>query len=729
MPTLIIAEKSKAAKAIAEAIGPFNSIKKSKFLNIFYIPSKDIYVIPLRGHILEYRNTEEFKSWKQSIPREIITNKNAIEKVPTKYAGPYINALREYSKLCDECIIGTDADIEGVNIGLFDALPIVKQVNPTIKVSQLWLSSLQKNEVQSKFKNLISPKWSWGESGEARAIIDATIGFSATRELTNTIQPILRKFNRFFISIGRVQTSLLYLIYLRERLIQKFKPEPYYTIEANLNINNQTLKATHLSNPFKIEKESESKQIYENIKDEKIAHITNKLKTDKKLRPPAPLNTSRALILLTKNLRINPNLALKTMSNLYLNKIISYPRTDSDVYKTNFNHLEYLQKFSKHPHYGKYASKLLQQNRLLPTKGKKDAGDHPPITPLESLDLNSAKFENELQRKVYDLLSRHYLALFGEDASESKIDLKLSIKKEPFKAQSVSLIYEGFLEIVPFLKRTYDYEIEITENEIPIDSILYGEKETQPPPRYSDTTLLKLMERHHLGTKATRPLIIQILEDRKLIYRNNNRQYICTELGNFLIENLKDIWLPFLEPKFTKFIEDLLEDIKEGKKNFKDVISTVKERFLELFDRFLGNKKEFASKIDQFELELKKDTKKKGFSKDFPSTTSMCPHCKTHPMKLITTKQGKRFLACINEKCEKKYLSVPKKGRIYILNSTCSMCGFNVFKIMTRKYNKSFFYYFCPNCWTEGLKEKSGIGFCSNCESFKIANDKCIKKV
>jgi len=186
MPTLVVTEKNKAAKAIAEALGPVKSIKKSKFLSVYNVTSKDIYVIPLRGHILGYKNTEQYKSWTKSVPREIITNPHAIEKVPKDYAKPYINALKEYGKICNKCIIGTDADIEGCAIGLFDALPIIKKINPTILVSQMWLSSLQKKEISHKFVNLIPPKYSWGETGEARAIIDATIGFSATREVTNT---------------------------------------------------------------------------------------------------------------------------------------------------------------------------------------------------------------------------------------------------------------------------------------------------------------------------------------------------------------------------------------------------------------------------------------------------------------------------------------------------------------------------------------------------------------
>jgi len=134
MTTLIITEKNKAAEAIANALGSVKIIKKAKALNIYLVASKDIYIVPLRGHILEYRNTDAFKSWTKTSPRDIITNPNAIEKVPISYAYPYINSLKEYSKISNHCIIGTDADLEGCAIGLFDALPFVKHINPSIAI-------------------------------------------------------------------------------------------------------------------------------------------------------------------------------------------------------------------------------------------------------------------------------------------------------------------------------------------------------------------------------------------------------------------------------------------------------------------------------------------------------------------------------------------------------------------------------------------------------------------
>ena len=709
MATIIITEKNKAAEAIANAIGLVKIIKKTNFLNVYSIPSKDIYVIPLRGHILEYRNTIAFKSWTKSNPRDIITNPKAIEKVPKSYAGQYIKTLKEYSKISSHCIIGTDADMEGCTIGLFDALPFVKQINPNIKISQLWLSSLQRNEIINKFNNLIPPKYSWGESGEVRAIIDAFIGFSATREVTNTLRPLLNKFRVNFTSIGRVQTSLLYLIYLREQKITNFIPEPYFLIDAILVHSNGTFKAHHQLNPFSKDQEVRVRQIYQNIKFEKIGKLIDNFKNKIQRKPPNPLNTSKALVLLTKTLRISANRAMQTMNALYLNKIISYPRTDSDVYKPDFDHSEILQKFTLHSQYKNYTIKLLKNKRMNPTKGKKDMGDHPPITPLESLELNNSRFENNLQKKVYNILARHYLALFGEVAMESKQKLKILIKEEPFIAQIILLISEGFLEIAPFLKPKYDEEIQIISNEIPVKEILFEQKETKPPPRYTDTSLLKLMEKNHLGTKSTRPVIIKLLLTRKLIDREKYH-YFITNLGKFLIQNLIEIWLPFLKPDFTKRVEEKLEEIKDKKKSMSYVINEVRNEFLNLFDKFLINKHKLISKINNYKIEY-----------TTPLTSSNCPFCNKNPMKFINAK-NKRFLVCSDENC-KQFLSLPKNGKLELLDSICSICNFNIFRVNLKKNNKTYTYYLCPKCWNDDHSK-----FCSNCNEYKISKGKCIKK-
>ncbi|MFX0075635.1 MAG: DNA topoisomerase, partial [Candidatus Hermodarchaeota archaeon] len=630
--------------------------------------------------------------------------------------------LKDYSKMCDECIIATDADIEGCNIGLFDALPFIIKANKNIKISQLWLSSLEKREILSKYRNLVSPKWSWGESGEARAIIDAFIGFSSTREVTNTFKPILDEIHNRFVSIGRVQTSLLYLIYLRDLEIEQFLPEPYWTITADLLHNKHIIKAMHIKNPFIKEKELEAKNIFQKIKDEKIATIVNNTKDSVIINPPTPLNTSKALVLLTRILRISAKIAMNTLNALYLNQIISYPRTDSDKYNSTFDHKPYLANFRTHSNYGSYTHILFKENRMKPTIGKVDAGDHPPITPLLSLEQNSSLFENNYQKRVYDILARHYLALFGKPAKEMRTTLRVTIKDEIFTSRIVALTESGFYEIAPFLKKQYQPFFEIQAKQLPIDKILLNEKETQPPPHYSDTTLLKLMEKEHLGTKSTRPTIIKILVDRKLIDRIAKNHFKITEWGKYLITELIKVWLPFLKPEFTRFVETLLEDVKGKRKSMDYVVKTVKEMFLDLFDKFRRNKKAIT-----FEFDKVKGNLKTAMQQNFPLTTSLCPICNKNPMKLVTTSQNKRFLACADRSC-KTYISVPNTGRIKILKDTsCAICGFNVFKITKMKNNKSIAYYICPKCWSESYKEGTNA-FCSSCSDFQILKEQCVKR-
>ncbi|MFX1398895.1 MAG: DNA topoisomerase [Promethearchaeota archaeon] len=723
MTTILISEKNKAALAIAESLGKVQKIKKGKYIYVYYVINRDIYVIPLRGHLKEYKNTPKYKNWQDPKPRDIITDTKAIKKYLIRGMGSYVKILEEYAKISDNCVIATDADIEGCNIGIIDALPYVQSVKSNIKVSQLWISTLQPNEIRNKYNNLIIPKFSWAESAEARSIIDAFIGFSATREITISLKQALQKFGVKWTSIGRVQTSTLYLLYLREKEINDFVPETYFIIDATLLAKNSYLKAHHEKNPFSKNDKLVAKNIYEKIKEEKIAYIVNFNQNLIKRKPPTPLNTSKALILLTKILKISAKQAMDAMNALYLDKIISYPRTDSDVYNIDFDHLNILKKYSTHMTYGSYTRELLANERICPTKGQKDVGDHPPITPIESVELDNNRFKSRIKAKVYDILSRHYLALFGEEATESKQDLNLLIKDEPFKAKVVSLVNLGFLEIAPFLKPRYEAEIQIEGDSLPIQNINLVEKQTTPPSLYTDPALLKLMEKNRLGTKATRPQIIQIMQKRKVIAKIKNR-YAITELGIFLIESLKEVWLPFLQPSFTKSVEEKLKTVQKDKIGSKKMISQVRTEFLALFDHFLSKKDNLLASIKT--IKPSRLSAKMNGTKKIHLTAGKCPYCNNFPMKFINLNK-KRFLVCSDNSCN-SYLSLPKNGRLVILNTLCCICGFDVFKVFIRKNTKMLTYYLCPNCWKEGLKNQSGKGFCSKCLNYTIIKEKCVKK-
>ncbi len=741
-----ISEKYKAAQAIAEALGSYSMIKQPGF-SIFHVKSRDIYVIPLRGHILQHDTHPKYKSWNAQDPRNIITDKTSIQKKPNSYAKPYIQALKAYSKKCNHCIIATDADIEGCNIGLIDALSNILPVNRSIQVSQLWLNTLQKQDILHAYANLIPPKYDWANSAEARAKIDATIGFSATREVSLTLKPVLHNLNAKFASIGRVQSSLLYLLYLREKEIREFKPDKYWIIQANLLPKTTSqpiiLKVQHSKNPFK--DENYAKSIYTKIQNAKSGNITKITNTPRKVTPPFPLNTSKALMLLTKQLGISANTALKTLEELYLNKLISYPRTDSNKYTSSFDHIQYLRNMVTNTVYGGWVQNLFQNNRVHPRNGPIDAGDHPPITPIESVDPNSSKFKTSLQEKVYNIIARHYLALFGEDAEEVQTKIDVDISSELFYGRFLVLIKPGFFEIAPFLKPNYDIDVKLNQGVIPVKEILLEEKQTQPPPRYTDTSILKLMERNNLGTKSTRPTHIETLEKRKYIQRMQ-KTYFIMELGYILMDSLKTIWMSFLEPKFTEWVETHLEAVKNGKISMQKAIDTVLDEFLKLFDKFRSQKTQFFTQMKSLEQSGNIVKGKKAFAQNSITSikgsyssnsinrtslsTSFCPVCKKVKMQLIITMDRKKFLKCSDPTC-KNWIPLPKNGSPRLLKGTCSICGFNIIKISGKKNNKKLQYYMCPICWHKGFGDKTldtGYGFCSSCKEYHVIKGFCKKK-
>ncbi|MHA1887286.1 MAG: DNA topoisomerase [Promethearchaeota archaeon] len=762
MNILIISEKNKAAQAIAEALGNTKKIKVNKIVSVYEVSSQNIYVLPLRGHIQQYKNTPPYEKWTAKDPRDIITDPHAIAKIPNDYAGAYISALKIYGKKCDTCIVGTDADVEGCNIGLMDAVPFVKAQNPKIKLQQLWLNDLQKKTIQHAFQQLIPPKWSWAYSGEARAQIDAIIGFSATREVSLTLKPVLNSLNVKFASIGRVQTSLLYLIYLREDIIRNFKPIPFWTISADLQIGNSILRVNHQGNNFKDKKIAET--IYQKIQHEKSAQLEKIQTNTREISPPPPLNTSRALQLITKNLKINAKQALQVLEELYLNKMITYPRTDSDVYSPNYDHKSTLQKFLTHSIYGNYTVDLFNKKRISPRQGRVNAGDHSPISPLKSLEPGAKEFENSRQERVYNLITRYYLALFGEKAKEADTRVLFDIKKEKFLGQIKILLSSGFYTIAPFLSPKYACSMpELTKfvdsnlpkPSFPIKKLNFNEKETQPPPRYTDTSLLQLMEQKKLGTKSTRPAMIQILIDRQYIQRKGRSIYLM-DLGFLLIDALKTIWTPFLDPSFTAKVENLLQQVQNNQIKFDFAVNTIKAEFLQLFDLFRTQRSKILSKMQAIQQTgnvirgrnnkiissnasnklsgksqsnyLTNTNSKTGNSAPAPLTTAMCPKCKNIPMKLVISPQKKKkFLVCTDPNCQ-TYLSLPQKGTPRLLRATCSICNFNIVKISTSKNGHKFHYYICPLCWNHGLAHQTGEGFCSSCKAYHIVKGKCVKR-
>ena len=175
LSTIIIAEKAKAARAIADALGAVTEEKQGS-IKVFHVQGRNIVVVPLRGHITNYQTVAKFGSWQHSDPREIVTDTDALNRVQLPNVQAYIRALEQYGRAANTCVIGTDADVEGCTIGIVDALPFILNINPSITVRQLWVNSLQKKEVEQAFAQLTAPRYSGRMRGTHDHLLMRSLG-------------------------------------------------------------------------------------------------------------------------------------------------------------------------------------------------------------------------------------------------------------------------------------------------------------------------------------------------------------------------------------------------------------------------------------------------------------------------------------------------------------------------------------------------------------------------
>jgi hypothetical protein len=210
------------------------------------------------------------------------------------------------------------------------------------------------------------------------------------------------------------------------------------------------------------------------------------------------------------------------------------------------------------------------------------------------------------------------------------------------------------------------------------------------------------------------------------------------------MDSLKTVWVSFLDPKFTEWVETHLLAVKDGKMTMEKAVDTVRDEFLKLFDKFRAQKPQFLTQMKTLEQSGNIIKGKKGFTRGSATSskgsytsgsvsstslsTSHCPKCKNAKMQLIVTKDRKKFLKCTDDSC-KNWIPLPRNGSPRLLKGTCSLCGFNIVKISGKKDGKTLQYYMCPVCWKEGMDNKqNGIGFCSSCQDYTCINGKCKKR-
>jgi DNA topoisomerase I len=654
---LIISEKANAAKKIAQflAEGPVKEGKhRSVPYHTFTWKGEESVSVGLKGHVLNPEFPEEYSNWQKVEPSELI-DAEILKSVSEKGVA---NAVKSLAKKADRVVIATDFDREGELIGV-EALSLAFEANPRLidYVERSRYSALTKGEVTRAFDNLVDVSRELADAGEARQDIDLIWGATLTRWVSRAT----KRYGSAFLSVGRVQSPTLVLIAERERERRAFVPEPYWELVGTLRNGGDPFAVHHAHGRFK--DEAEARKAHQNLTD--TATVTEVKQKSATRPPPTPFNTT-GFLTAAASLGIGPSRAARIAEDLYTDGYISYPRTDNTVYPRSLDLREVLGQLKRVEGAGQYAEKLRASDKLSPTRGKRETTDHPPIYPT---GYASRKALRDDQWKIYQLVVRRFLATLSGPAKSLRTTLRFDSGGEPLTTSGTVVTEEGWLGVY-FYGRRADEELPALNegDEVDVVEAEVLSKETQPPGRYGQGRLIKLMEDLGLGTKATRPNIIQNLYDRGYVHDD---PIIPTEKGIALARALKVFASEIASHEMTSELETNMDAISEGKTSKENVVDASRDVLRRVYENLTEAEKVFADIVWD------------GIRGD--ETLGKCPESGHNLIIRRNRKSGKRFVGCQGyPECRVTY-PLPQKGTIIPLHTQCDACGSPEIKVLGGK--------------------------------------------
>lgn len=656
---VIIAEKAIAGKRVAELLADSGKVltKGSNSLPVFEFryQNEPAIVVPLKGHVMEVIFPKEYSNWHA-------TDLKTLAKASLIYEPTYgglVSTLKETIKSATSVVVATDADREGESIGV-EALNMAGVKRNDNRVKRAYFSAITKKDLETAWKELTPLDYRLADSADARREIDLLWGASLTRYISLSS----KRTGKDFLSVGRVQTPTLRLVVDRQKEINAFKPEKFWEVLGTFEKNGEIFEASHQKQPFKTAEEA--KAIV--AKKPEKAQVKNVKAVEKIVKRPIPFNTTEFLRSAT-NIGFSAGAAMSVAESLYMAGFISYPRTDSSAYPVNLDLKEILVALQKGP-FEKEASKILQKP-LNPSVGK-ETKDHPPIHPVAVAQKNQL---DPKQWKIYELVVRRFLATLSEDAKVLATTVLLDVSGETFVANGQIILHKGWKEVYHYSQLNETVLPKLEEGEwVKVVDVKELEKQTQPPARYSQGALIKLMEQLGLGTKATRAEIIQKLLNRG--YLVGSKMLEANPIGFTVIDTLTQYCPIVTEAKMTADTEKEMDDIASGSRTKETVVNHSREQLVNVLDTLLTNKDEIGVKLRQTVLA----------AEDY----GLCGKCNVGHFRLLKGKTGKRFVGCSNyPTCSNTY-PLPQKGRLQPLGTKCSVCNAPMVRVIAMKRKSEY---------------------------------------
>ena len=551
-------------------------------------------------------------------------------------------------------------------------------------------STLTQEELEESYAHLLPHlDFSLVEAGLTRHEVDWLYGINLSRALTTAVKNSSGQYAT--ISTGRVQGPTLKFLEKREKTIKCFVPTPYWTITAKIGINEAVFEAHYEKI---LENKQEAKQIVDACKTREGQIETVKVEEFEQ-NPPVPFDLGTLQSEAYRIFRYTPMRTSNIAQHLYLNALISYPRTNSQKLPPAIGYKKILRKLNKMPNYAQHAAALLSQTTLKPAEGQKIDPAHPAIYPTGNLPEKLLKVD---EKNIFDLIVRRFMAVFGEPAIRQSIKAILSINGNHFDLTGTRTLSEGWLRFYkPYAQFKDTVLPPLSEHQkFDVKRVALKENYTKPPARYNPRTLLLKMEKEEIGTKATRAATIQTLYDRK--YLHGTDQLVVSELGFEVIEILSKYCPSVVSSELTRELEGQMGEIQSGTQTKEAVLKEAIEILTPITSKLKEKESVIGKQLNQVIKQAWLDEKKLG----------RCPKCVDGKLVILRSKKtGKRFVGCTNyfeKKCDVTF-PLPQFGMVKPLASACEMCKCPVVYILM-KGKKPWKLCINPNCPSKGAKKQ-----------------------
>ncbi|CDU22640.1 related to DNA topoisomerase III alpha [Sporisorium scitamineum] len=606
MRILCVAEKPSIAKSIAGILArglPYNRPGKDKFCRNYDFQYKmpgvqgmvDMTMTSVRGHLTNADFGPQHKGWFSCSPADlfqapIITDlSDDAKQIGTN--------LRMEARNADAVMIWTDCDREGEHIGS-EIVTEVRKVRRNIRVMRARFSAIIDSQIHAACQNTVDLDWRAADAVESRIQLDLRIGAAFTRMQTLALQnriPALGE-QRQVISYGPCQFPTLGFVVDRYNKVVRFVPEPFWLLQVHKTRSMSGGDPSPDDPPDEIRKvvfnwdrvhlfDKRVVQIFRDLcranPDATVDKVTNK---QTKKWKPYPLTTVELQKSGSRLLRLTPKRILDVAESLYQKGFLSYPRTETDQYDKDFDFTSLIAKQTADGAWGNAAQRLLDGAFERPRNGKNNDKAHPPIHPTSHANGLTGD-----DKRVYDYVTRRFLASCWKDAIGTQTTVSISIAGEKFHASGLVILQRNYLEVFTYDKWEGNLLPPFVRGETFRPTRLeMKEGSTSPPKLLTEADLVNLMDKNGIGTDATiAEHIAKVIERRYVmqVKEGKTTYLVPSTLGIGLVEGYNQLNLEksLSKPLLRREAEFRMSLICAGQRSKQETIEESLEEYRQVF--------------------------------------------------------------------------------------------------------------------------------------------------